>query len=191
MEAIGTCSLVLGGGFILNLEKTLYIPSFSRSLISISIVGPLGYPLCFYETSFNLFYKFNLVGNGTLYDGLFFINLQNNTTNNIIHVHTGTKQCFMNEDSSMLWHRRLGHISMQRIKILVNDGVLNTLDFTNFDTCVDCIKEKQINKSKKGAKKNTNILEIIHLDICCLDMDVYGLKYCISFIDDYSQYMYI
>ena len=80
---------------------------------------------------------------------------------------------------------------MQRIKILVNDGVLNTLDFTNFDTCVDCIKEKQINKSKKGAKKSTNILEIIHLDICCLDINVYGLKYFISFIDDYSQYMYI
>ena len=108
-----------------------------------------------------------------------------------MHVHTGTKQCVMNEDSSMLWHRRLGHISMQRIKRLVNDGVLNTLDFTDFDTCVDYIKGKQTNKSKKGAKRSTNILEIIHSDICCPDMDVYGLKYFISFIDDCSRYLYI
>ncbi|RVW69573.1 Retrovirus-related Pol polyprotein from transposon TNT 1-94 [Vitis vinifera] len=118
-------------------------------------------------------------------------NLQNDTSNNVMHVHTGIKQCVMNEDSSMLWHRRLGHISMQRIKRLVNDGVLNTLDFTDFDTCVDCIKGKQTNKSKKGAKRSTDILEIIHSDICCPDTDVYGLKYFISFIDDYSRYLYI
>ena len=31
----------------------------------------------------------------------------------------------------------------------------------------------------------------MHLDIFCLDMDAYSLKYFISFIDDYSQYMYI
>ena len=77
---------------------------------------------------------------------------------------------------------------MQRIKRLVNDRVLNTLDFTDFDTCVDYIKGKQTNKSKKGAKRSTDILEIIYSDICCPDMDVYGLKY---FIDDYSRYMYI
>ncbi|RVW83737.1 Retrovirus-related Pol polyprotein from transposon TNT 1-94 [Vitis vinifera] len=97
----------------------------------------------------------------------------------------------MNEDSSMLWHQRLRHISIQRIKRLVNDGVLSTLDFTDFHTCVDCIKGKQTNKSKKGAKRSTNILEIIHSDICCPDMDAYGPKYFISFIDDYSRYMYI
>ena len=54
----------------------------------------------------------------------------------------------------------------------MNDGVLNTLDFTNFDTCVDCIKGKQTNKFKKTAKRSTDILEIIHLDIRCLDMEV-------------------
>ena len=97
----------------------------------------------------------------------------------------------MNEDSSILWHWKLGHISIQRIKRLVNDGVLSTLDFTDFHTCVDYIKGKQTNKSKKGAKRSTNILEIIHSDICCSDMDAYGPKYFISFIDDYSRYMYI
>ena len=54
-------------------------------------VIPLGYSFSFYETYFNFFYKSNLVGNGTLFDGLFFINLQNDTTNNTMHVHTRTK----------------------------------------------------------------------------------------------------
>ena len=91
VEAIGTCSLVLSSGFILNLEKTFYIPSFSRSLILVLRVVPLGYFFSSYETSLSLFYKFNFFGNGTLFDGLFFINLQNDATNNSMHVHTGTK----------------------------------------------------------------------------------------------------
>ena len=43
VEAVGTCSLVLSSDFIFDLEKTFYVPSFSRNLISISRVVPLGY----------------------------------------------------------------------------------------------------------------------------------------------------
>ena len=91
----------------------------------------------------------------------------------------------------MLWHQRLWYISIDRIKILVNDRGLSTLDFIDFDTCADSIKDKQTNKSKKGAKMSLNILEIIHSHICCLDMDTYGQKYFITFIDVYSWFMYL
>ena len=47
VEAIGTCSLVLSSGFILELEKTFYVPSFSRNLISISRLVPLRFSLAF------------------------------------------------------------------------------------------------------------------------------------------------
>ena len=36
VEAIGTCCLTLNGGFVLELQKTFYVPSFSRNLISVS-----------------------------------------------------------------------------------------------------------------------------------------------------------
>ena len=91
----------------------------------------------------------------------------------------------------MLWHQRLGHISIDRIKRLVKDRVLSTLDYTDFKACVDCIKGKQTKKSKKNANRSSNILEIIHTDICCPDMDMLGKKYFITFIDDYSRYMYV
>ena len=86
----------------------------------------------------------------------------------------------------MLWHRRLGHISIERMKKSVNDRVLSTLDFADFETCVNCIKGKQTNKSKRGANRSTNLLEITHTDICCPNMDANGPKYIITFIDDYS-----
>ncbi|KAL4342439.1 hypothetical protein GQ457_08G014610 [Hibiscus cannabinus] len=191
VKAIGTCELVLSSGFVLILKKTFYIPSFSRNLISVSRLVPLGYCFNLSNVGFSLFYKSEIVGNGVLCDGIYSIDLQNTVTHNVMHIQTGIKRCVINEDSSTLWHRRLGHISIERIKRLVNDGVLNTLDFTDFDTCADCIKGKQTNKSKKGAKRSSTILEIIHSDICCPDMDVQGQKYFITFIDDYSRYMYL
>ncbi|KAJ9692948.1 hypothetical protein PVL29_011870 [Vitis rotundifolia] len=191
VEAIGTCYLTLNSGFVLELQKTFYVPSFSRNLILVSRLVPFGYSFHFSETSFSLIYKSDCVGNGILSDGLYSMFLQSDTTHNSLHVQTGIKRCVVNEDSSTLWHRRLGHISIDRIKRLVNDGVLSTLDFTDFETCVDCIKGKQTNKSKRGATRSSAILEIIHTDICSLDMDSHGQKYFISFIDDFSRYMYL
>ena len=108
-----------------------------------------------------------------------------------MQVYNVIKQCVMNEDSSILYHQRLGHIFIDRIKKLVNDGVLSTLNFIDFDTCVDCIKGKQINKSKKGTKRSSTTLEIIHSDICCPNIDVHSQNQFITFIDDYLRYMYL
>ena len=188
VESIGTCSLVLDNGYVLDLERTFYIPSFSRNLISVSSLIPLGHSFKFSNYTFILFCKSELIGHGVLSNGLFSINLQYNA---VLHTHIGNKQCIMNENFSILWHRRLGNISIDRIKRLVNDKVLNTFDFIDFNTCIDCIKGKETNKFKKGAKRSTNVLEIIHSDICCPDMDALSPKYFISFIDDCSQYMYL
>ena len=73
----------------------------------------------------------------------------------------------------------------------MNEGVLNALDFTDFETCLDCIKGKQTNKSKRCATRSKHLLVIIHTNICCPVMDGSDLKYFITFIDDYSHYMYL
>ena len=86
-------------------------------------------------------------------DGLSSVHLQDNNAYNSLSLSTRITRNVMNEESSLLWHRRLGYISIQRIKRLVNEGILNALDFTDFETCLDCIKGNQINKLKKGVKE--------------------------------------
>ena len=124
-------------------------------------------------------------------DGLYSIHFQDNNAYNSLSLTVEIKRNIMNEESFLLWHRRLGHISIQRIKRLVNEGVLSALNFTDFETCLDCIKGKQTNKSKRGAIRSKHLLEIIHKDICCPDMNGSDPKYFITFIDDYSHYMYL
>ena len=191
VEAIGTCTLTLSNDFVLVLEMTFYVPSFSQNLIFVSRLVPLGFSFTFQDVVFNLFYKSNHIGTCILAYGLYRISLLNEATNYSLHVHIGTKRCNINEDSSVLWHQRLGHISIDRIKRLVKDGVLSTLDYTDLETCVDYIKGKQTSKFKKNANRSSNILEIIHTAIYCLEMDMPGQKYFITFVDDYSRYVYV
>lgn len=192
VEAIGICNLVLSTGFTLRLDRTFYVPNFARNLISLSGLLPFGFSFNFADSRFSIIRNSEIIGYGTLSDNLFKLGLQSDTNYyNSMHVSVSLKRCIMNEDSSLLWHRRLGHIFIERIKRLVKEGVLDTLNFNDFDTCVSCIKGKQTNKHKIGAKRSSDLLEVIHTDICCPNMNASDPKYFITFIDDYSRYMYL
>ena len=104
VEANRTCDLVLSSGFILEFEKTFYVPKFSRNLILVSRLLPLGYSF-FLEGDSKLLYKSKFVVYGALSDGLFSLNLQTDSIHTVMHVQGGTKQCVINENSSILWYR--------------------------------------------------------------------------------------
>ena len=164
VEAVGTYRLVLIPDFVLNLENTFFVPSFSRNLISVSRLLPYGFSFKFVGISFHLIKDNIVVGDGILDNGLFKLNLNPSFNHNLttMHGNVDIKCGVINEKSSTLWHKRLCHISIERIKRLANDGVLEALDF---DICVDCIKGKQTNMTKKkSAKRTSDILEIIHTD---------------------------
>ena len=58
---------------------------------------------------------------------------------------------------------------------------------------MDCIKDKQTKHTKKGATRSTQLLEIIHTDICGpFDVNSFNKeKYFITFIDDFSRYGHV
>ena len=49
---------------------------------------------------------------------------------------------------------------------LLSDEILNPLDFTDFDDCINCIKGKQTNKRRFEAYRALDVLELIHTDFC-------------------------
>ncbi|CAL8089056.1 unnamed protein product [Prunus armeniaca] len=53
--------------------------------------------------------------------------------------------------STRLWHRRLGHISKERMKILVKEQILPSLTFSYDDICIECVKGKLTKTMKKCA----------------------------------------
>lgn len=63
VEAIGTC--YLSSGFVLELEKTFYVPSFSRNLILVSRLVEFGIPLTFQKHP--LVYFINMIVLGMVF----------------------------------------------------------------------------------------------------------------------------
>ena len=95
----------------------------------------------------------------------------------------------MNENSTILWHKRLGHISREMMERLIKNEIMTSLDFSDFTSCVECIKGKYTKVKKKGASRATELLKCIHSDIWgpYLIPTINGHKYFISFIDDFSS----
>ncbi|KAL5555017.1 hypothetical protein UlMin_037253 [Ulmus minor] len=93
----------------------------------------------------------------------------------------------------MLWHKRLVHISKQIIQRLVSEGILDSLDLSDFKICIECVKGKQTNIRKTCANRSKVPLELIHTDICgpFPTASWNGQQYFINFIDDYSSYVFL
>ena len=48
----------------------------------------------------------------------------------------------------------------------MSNGILDSLDFTNFTICVECIKGKQTKNKRLGDNRALEVLELIHTNIC-------------------------
>ena len=49
-----------------------------------------------------------------------------------------------------LWHLRLGHINLDRIRRLVTSGYLSPLDVTSFSVCEPCSRGKDDHEAFQG-----------------------------------------
>ena len=80
------------------------------------------------------------------------------------HIHNiDAKRCKVDNDSATyLWHCRLGHIGVKRMKKLHADGFLESLD-----ACEPCLMGKMTKTPFSGTMERANdLLEIIHTDVC-------------------------
>ena len=102
-----------------------------------------------------------------------------------------SKRPLPKEQSYALWHKRLGHISKDRVERLIKTNILSALK-NDLETCVDCCRGKMTKIRKKTAVRSSDLLEVIHTDIS----GPYTATLCrnfyfITFIDDYSRYGYL
>ena len=77
------------------------------------------------------------------------------------------KRCKVDNDSATyLWHCRLGHIGVKRMKKLHADGFLESLDYESFDACEPCLLGRMTKTLFFGTmERATDLLEIIHTNV--------------------------
>ena len=103
-------------------------------------------------------------GHASLANGLFLMNLERDVT----HVHSvETKRCGVDNDSATyLWHCRLGHIGVKRMKKLHTDELLESLDYESLGTCEPCLMGKMTKTPfSRTMERATDLLEILMYEI--------------------------
>ncbi|KAJ9679813.1 hypothetical protein PVL29_021660 [Vitis rotundifolia] len=196
IDFFGMIKLRLATESLLLLHDVAYIPSLRRNLVSVSTLDRQGYSFHFGGGKVDIFSNSVLIGNGVLFGNLYNLSLHHGSfcDSSSVNSVVGCKRARMNLSSSMLWHKRLGHISRQRLERLVRDGVLSNLDFSDFETCVVCLKGKMTAKTRKEKiDRCGSTLDLIHTDICgpLTPTALGGYKYFITFIDNFSRYGYV
>ncbi|XP_070025684.1 uncharacterized protein [Nicotiana sylvestris] len=137
----------------------------AKKLVSVSLLDKAGYSFQQSNGIIKISFDSHAVADAFLSDGLYRLNVLNETFS-AIHVENIThKRSAMSKTSYLLWHRRLGHISKERIERLVKENILPVLDPKDFETCVDCVKGKMTKVKRKGSTRSSELLEIIHTDI--------------------------
>ncbi|KAJ9566883.1 hypothetical protein OSB04_002849, partial [Centaurea solstitialis] len=135
-------------------------------------------------------HKTLLVLTATPVNGLYTVNLQDNSSE-IYHISKRSKDI---EDQTSLWHCRLGHINKKCVELLLKGGFLGTFDYKPFDNCESCLSGKMTKQPfNKENERATDLLEIIHTDVCGPFSHVArgGYRYFITFTDDFSRYGYV
>ena len=85
-----------------------------------------------------------------------------------LHHNIGTKHSLVIEQSVFLWHKRLGHISRERMERLIKNKILHDLDFMDLNICMDCIKGKHKRKKLQEALKFLKLCILIFVGLLML-----------------------
>ena len=102
---IGTYSLSLPSGLILNLEDCFYVPSIARNIISISSLCNKGFEFSFKNNCCSAKLNGIFYFSGTINNGIYLLD----QSSQILNINTKRLKSD-NIKPSFLWHCRLGHI---------------------------------------------------------------------------------
>ena len=121
-------------GKLLVLNDCLYIPNVRRNLISVSCLSYTGFSAIFNKNLVSIKYNVDEICVGMLVDNLYILEpICHVQINSIESNHKRKEPSSVNQ--TQLWHLRLGHINLDRIRRLVTSGHLSPLDVNALSIC--------------------------------------------------------
>ena len=111
-----------------------------------------------------------------------------------LHIPHESNICAATTQSSIqLWHHRLAHCSIGKLRPLVSKGYLGFVTIKSFD-CTTCQSAKQPALSfHKSTSISASPFDLVHSDIwgTAPTPTMGGARYFVLFIDDYSRFTWI
>ena len=178
------------------IDNVFYVKGLKHNLISISQLCDKGYTVSFSTTMCVIA---NPKDNSIIFIGNRHGNVYIVDLNNMSNL----SQCLMaNENKSeevcWLWHRRLGHASMDLMSKLTRKDLVKGLPKVNYERnklCDACQLGKQTRCTfkPKNLVSTTRPLELLHMDLFgpTRTTSLGGKRYGLVIVDDYSRFTWV
>ncbi|KAH9718762.1 hypothetical protein KPL71_022343 [Citrus sinensis] len=184
---LGTIRFKMFDGMIRELRDVRHIPDLKRNLISLGTLDQIGCSIKVESGVMKVVRGSIVVMKGNKQNGLYV--LQGTAVTGDVSISAS-----LGLDKTLIWHLRLGHMSEKGLKILEKQGVLGDDKLGSLEFCEVCVLGKSSRTSFKTAVHNTKgTLDYIHSDLWGPSQTVSlgGVKYFLSFIDDYSRMVWV
>ena len=156
----------------LILENVLFIPNFSRNLISVSCLQTQSYILNFSSTNCSISRNGFQICVAIMEQGLYVLRPSTQISLNselfsVARPGNLKRKEIDNDDQTYLWHLRLGHIGFDRLNRLTKDGPLKNVVLGELPVCESCLEGKMTKRSFSAKGKRAKIpLGLVHSDVC-------------------------
>ncbi|KAK8926176.1 hypothetical protein KSP39_PZI018366 [Platanthera zijinensis] len=184
---IGSIRIKMFDGTVRTLTDVRYVPDLRKSLISLGTLEAAGYSYTgdggYLKVKKGALVVMKGERCGTLY------RLIGSTITGDAAVSTTS-----DEDSSLLWHARLGHMNEIGLLELHKKGLLKGIKTCKLDFCETCVLGKQCKvKFVTSSKRSKQVLEYIHSDVWgpAPEPSLGETRYFVTFIDDLSRKVWI
>ena len=190
IEGKGTVTMLCKNGEKRCLFDVYYIPSLCNNIISLGQMS---------EDGNKVVLKGDLLW---IYDEkerpLMKVKRSQNRLYKLI-IETVEKMCLLTkvDETSKLWHLRLGHVNYQAMHMLIKEHMVTGMPkiIQPENVCDGCLMSKQARKKfpNKTSYEARGILDLIHGDLCgpITPETSSGYKYFFLLVDDYSRFMWV
>ena len=130
---------------------------------------------------------------GYLLDGFMVLDTVNISMYDDTFIYVVGNSSVSNDNDSVIWHARLGHIWQDRLKRLAREGLLGSVAKVKLPICEHYLIGKITRLPFGKTKRSTSKLQLIHSDICG-PMNVrtrHGANYFMTFIDDFTRFGHV
>ena len=186
---LGTIKVKMFDGIVRTLSEVRHVPDLKKNLISLGALDAAGYRYTAEDGVLKVNKGAMVVMKGERNGNLY--RLKGTTISGKAAVATPTES---NDDTTKLWHLRLGHMSVNGLLELHKKQLLKGVKTCKLEFCKYCVFGKQHKIRIKSAVHNSKgVLDYIHSDVWgpAPARSKGGAEYFVTFIDDYSRKVWV
>ncbi|KAH9670687.1 retrovirus-related pol polyprotein from transposon TNT 1-94-like protein [Citrus sinensis] len=179
---IGIIRLKMFDGMVRELKEVRFVPALKKNLISVGALEAKGYKVTIEDSIMKFTHGAMVILQEVRSHNLYYLKGGTTDKENVVEAHN---------DTTKLWHVRLGHAGEKSLQILMRHGLLKGTKTCKLNFCEHCVVGKKTRV--KFGTTNHDTRKILEYDVWgpIKTASIGGSHYFVTFVDDFSRRVWV